>query len=52
MTDVDDHQTVTSKEVIINASGVKCEDITDVGDEWMAREGFNSSHNKVACAEE
>ena len=52
VTDVDDHQTVTSKEVIINASGVKCEDITDVGDEWMAREGFNSSHNKVACAEE
>lgn len=52
VTDVDDHETVTSQEVIINASGVKCEDITDVGDEWMAREGFSMSHNKVSCAEE
>ncbi|MBR1516939.1 MAG: hypothetical protein IJ620_02185 [Bacteroidales bacterium] len=53
VTDVDEHKTVMSSEVVINVDGsVKCENITIVGDEWMAREGFNSSRNTVKCEAE
>ena len=42
----------TNNTMIINVDGIKCEDITAVGDEWIARDGFEYSANIVSCSEQ
>ena len=50
----DYHQTIssTNNTVIIKADGIKCEDITSIGDEWIARDGFEHTTNSVSCSEQ